>query len=91
MHYGAYAFSKNGRPTIVSKRGNVQLGQRNGLSDKDKEELRRLYGCTTTVTSTVKPTVNGTVFFRSSTASGFNFLVVCTWGKGAHFKNNIGK
>ena len=51
MHYGAYAFSRNGRKTILSTKEGVELGQLDGLSVKDKEQLRRLYGCMT------KPTV----------------------------------
>jgi len=45
MHYGAYAFSKNRRPTIQTKGGNYRIGQRNGVSDQDVQEIRRLYGC----------------------------------------------
>ena len=47
MHYGAYAFSRNRRPTILSKQANVQFGQRNRLSVKDKEQLQKLYRCPT--------------------------------------------
>ncbi len=54
MHYGRYAFSKNYGvlPTIESKIPNKTFGQRNGLSDKDKEQLRLLYDCTTNTTTT---------------------------------------
>jgi hypothetical protein len=50
MHYGAKAFSKDGRsPTISIKQGkntnNVKLGQRYRLSDKDKKQARLLYNC----------------------------------------------
>ena len=44
MHYGATAFSTNGQPTIVSKPPGQKLGQRDGLSDIDKEELLAIYG-----------------------------------------------
>ena len=45
MHYPATAFSANGRPTIVPKRSNVVLGQREVLSATDIAEIRALYGC----------------------------------------------
>ncbi len=49
MHYGPYAFSKYRGvfPTIVSKQAGKKIGQRNGLSNKDELQLRKLYGCTT--------------------------------------------
>ena len=55
MHYGALAFSSNGRPTIRPTEYGVTIGQRNGLSDKDKEQLQKLYGCTAKKT-TASPT-----------------------------------
>merc|ERR1711931_594370 len=44
MHYGAYAFSTNRKPTIVTK-GGQRIGQRSGVSNQDVAEIRRLYGC----------------------------------------------
>ncbi|HEX2203928.1 MAG TPA: M12 family metallopeptidase [Longimicrobium sp.] len=44
MHYGARAFSRNGEPTIVSKRGlNAEMGQRNGMSASDIATVDTLY------------------------------------------------
>jgi len=43
MHYGAKAFSKNGRDTIVRKDGGTKLGQRVGLSAIDAQQLRIMY------------------------------------------------
>lgn len=46
MHYSAYAFSRNGRPTIEPKDGSVRnsvLGQRQGFSSKDIEHINVLY------------------------------------------------
>lgn len=43
MHYGAYAFSRNGQPTIVPLRSGVTLGQRNGLSNGDVAAVRAMY------------------------------------------------
>jgi len=42
MHYGRKGFSKNGQDTITTKGGAV-IGQRNGLSTTDIEELRAIY------------------------------------------------
>ena len=44
MHYSAYAFSKNGNPTIVAKNGLKELGQRAGMSPTDIKELNAVYG-----------------------------------------------
>jgi len=43
MHYNAYAFSKNSRPTIRSRRAGVFIGQSSGLSAGDKGSVRTLY------------------------------------------------
>jgi hypothetical protein len=50
MHYGAKAFSKDGRSLTISiKKGkttnDIKLGQRYGLSDMDKKQARLLYNC----------------------------------------------
>nr|QNH72407.1 toxin candidate TRINITY_DN8389_c0_g2_i1 [Ceriantheomorphe brasiliensis] len=44
MHYGAYAFSSNRRPTITKLNGGTTgLGQRNGLSAGDVTQARMMY------------------------------------------------
>ncbi len=43
MHYGKYAFSKNGLPTIVPTQAGANIGQRNGLSAGDIAAVRSLY------------------------------------------------
>ena len=46
MHYSAYAFSRNGRPTIESKNPRISsevMGQRVRLSSKDIEHVSALY------------------------------------------------
>jgi len=46
MHYGPYAFSRRGLPTITVKRpGKCKLGQRKGFSDTDIRKLNTLYQC----------------------------------------------
>ncbi|SPP81838.1 zinc metalloproteinase nas-13 [Drosophila guanche] len=43
MHYGEYAFSKNGLPTIVPLQKDVKIGQAEGLSANDVRKLNRMY------------------------------------------------
>ncbi len=43
MHYPAYAFSKNGQPTIVSVPAGIAIGQRDALSAKDIASIQNLY------------------------------------------------
>lgn len=43
MHYGAYAFSKNGEKTIIPLNTDVEIGQRDHLSDKDINAINTLY------------------------------------------------
>lgn len=48
MHYDAYAFSTNGRPTIEPQNSRVKLsniGQRQGFTDLDLQHVNALYGC----------------------------------------------
>ncbi|PSN37554.1 Zinc metalloproteinase nas-13 [Blattella germanica] len=45
MHYSAYAFSKNGKPTIKPLESGAEIGQREGLSEKDILKLSKMYGC----------------------------------------------
>ena len=44
MHYGATAFTVNGLPTIVSRRGlDSQMGQRSGMNSTDNSTINTLY------------------------------------------------
>jgi hypothetical protein len=43
MHYGPYAFSRNGLRTIQPRDPNAQIGQMDGFSDKDVERVIRMY------------------------------------------------
>ncbi|KAI1729142.1 astacin (Peptidase family m12A) domain-containing protein [Ditylenchus destructor] len=46
MHYGPYAFSANGRRTIVPRRaGAERMGQRIQFSDIDLRKINKLYQC----------------------------------------------
>lgn len=55
MHYGNYAFSNNRQMTIVSRSNSREtLGQRNGLSRIDVNQLRKYYKCDKTK-ATSKP------------------------------------
>lgn len=43
MHYPAHAFSKNGEKTIIPLQDNVEIGQRNKLSDRDILAINAMY------------------------------------------------
>ena len=47
MHYGAYFFAKDRTKPVITKLRNTggQLGQRNGFSATDLEQLNTLYDC----------------------------------------------
>ncbi|XP_044732999.1 zinc metalloproteinase nas-13-like [Chrysoperla carnea] len=45
LHYGPYAFSKNGKKTIKVLRPFASIGQRKGFSEEDVLKLNRMYGC----------------------------------------------
>ncbi|XP_050727620.1 zinc metalloproteinase nas-4-like isoform X2 [Eriocheir sinensis] len=50
MHYGPYAFAKQGRPTIIPRESGAEMGQRHGFSKRDVEKLQKLYNCANTST-----------------------------------------
>ncbi|EDW51847.1 zinc metalloproteinase nas-4 [Drosophila sechellia] len=43
MHYGPFAFSKNGKSTIVPLRSQAKIGQATQMSPKDVQTLKRMY------------------------------------------------
>ncbi|KAL2099729.1 hypothetical protein ACEWY4_004123 [Coilia grayii] len=45
LHYGSLFFSSNGSPTVVSKKKNLELGQRTHLSELDVQRIQKLYHC----------------------------------------------
>ncbi len=72
MHYGAYAFSTNGQPTIETIPAGIPIGQRNGLSAGDIAGARTLYGGSTT-TGSVTVTVNSNPGGLTLQADGASF------------------
>ncbi|XP_073821610.1 zinc metalloproteinase nas-4-like [Musca autumnalis] len=60
MHYGPYAFSKNGKATITALNGNNEgMGQRTKITEGDFKKIRSMYcynNCTVT-TNTKAPTI----------------------------------
>ena len=67
MHYGSKAFSSRGKRTIDSRpKPGKKLGQRAGLSPKDKQQVQLLYCGTVNPTkvnpTTVSPTTNPSKF-----------------------------
>ena len=58
MHYGAYAFSNNGSPTITTiNPAGAFIGQRSGLSTGDISALNSLYATDLSMTLQASPTV----------------------------------
>ena len=51
MHYGAFDFSRNNRPTIETIPPGLVIGQRVGLSPGDIDAVSRLYGETPSMTT----------------------------------------
>ncbi|XP_069190107.1 zinc metalloproteinase nas-13 isoform X3 [Procambarus clarkii] len=50
MHYGPYAFAKEGKPTIIPRETGKEIGQRRGFSKWDVAKLQKLYNCANTST-----------------------------------------
>uniref|UniRef100_A0A3Q3K4S8 Metalloendopeptidase n=1 Tax=Monopterus albus TaxID=43700 RepID=A0A3Q3K4S8_MONAL len=45
MHFGMYAYSQNGQPTISPKNKDIKLGQASTLSRIDRLKINKLYKC----------------------------------------------
>ncbi len=79
MHYGAFAFSSNGKATIVTL-GGQQIGQRNALSANDVAAVRALY-------PQLQPPPQTTRLFRYWNAQIGNHFYTTSWaelGAGRH-------
>jgi hypothetical protein len=63
MHYEEYAFSSNGLPTIEPLQPGVSIGQRNGMSTIDIQEIRLFYNCSSNGTTlpTIPTTTTGLI------------------------------
>lgn len=65
MHYSTRAFSRTGKPTIVPRVPNASIGQREGLSDRDRAAIQALYGGGSPelpIPQPTPPTIPGTSF-----------------------------
>jgi astacin len=60
MHYGAYNFSANGHPTIVTKPAGIPIGQRAALSAGDIAGVRIMYGYSAMAATTTTNTTTAT-------------------------------
>lgn len=77
MHYSDSGFSKNRKPTIVTKDPKMQnvIGQRNGFSEIDKKQINLMYCGDKPVPTTKAPTTTPTE--RNGNCTFQNGL--CTW------------
>jgi len=69
LHYSAYAFSRNGRPTILDRKNNNMpvKTQGNDLSEQDIIQVNKMYGCQLEGASTTIPTTTPTTTTRTTT------------------------
>lgn len=96
MHYNAYAFSKNNKPTITrlsSDGGKCKLGQREGFSDTDIRKINTLYSCTGYPQTSggkpgIKPTVTPTV--KPDLSCQDNNQYCATWAQMEECQKNPG-
>lgn len=90
MHYGAYAFSINGLPTIETIPAGIAIGQRNGLSTMDIAGIKSMYPATTApappppTTTTISVTFNSSPQGLALTVDGANVVTPATvsWTSG---------
>merc|ERR1719452_323841 len=70
MHYGAYAFSKNGQKTIERlDECDAPLGNEVGLSQIDINKLNKMYKCDTTTTATTATTTTACTTTTATTTA----------------------
>ncbi|XP_071106281.1 meprin A subunit beta-like [Haliotis cracherodii] len=81
MHYNAYEFSKDdNKPTIITKKPGVFIGQRIRLSTLDIKKIQILYGCIPRGSSYMPPTVGTPKVYSDS----------CTFQSGMCDWQNLG-
>jgi hypothetical protein len=73
MHYGRLAFSRTGKPTIITKNANASIGQRDGMSPYDKAAVESLYGAGGGVGTPTTPTMPPTTPTTPPVASNGSF------------------
>lgn len=63
MHYGPTAFSENGRRTIIPKDSRFRdiIGQREAMSEGDKQRINNMYKCNVTAITTTKFTTRSPI------------------------------
>jgi hypothetical protein len=79
MHYGPYAFSVNGQPTIRSLRGlDYLMGQRSGMSTADVNTVHWMYPAPLNLTATYPNGVPTLSWNALSAATGYDLYLVET-------------
>lgn len=69
MHYDANSFSKNGEPTIKSKKSSEMIDPSKTLTEYDVAEIRKLYNCSTKATTTTSTTTTKSTTTTTTTKS----------------------
>jgi hypothetical protein len=77
MHYDPYAFSRNGLPTITSKRGlDYLMGQRSGMSAQDARTAVWLYPTTPSITYVDDYAYNPVIYWTDTRAVQYDVYLV---------------
>ena len=77
MHYDRFAFSRNGQPTLVSKRGLDHLmGQRSGLGSQDIRTVAWMYPSTPSIYPIDWQNYEPILFWRNTRAGTYDVYLV---------------